>query len=78
MWTSTTIEPDNYKNSHILKKILKTINKKSWDRSDISTDYFDVGFYLDLTQGNNTYGSQRKPFELTGARRLLRSLLLLP
>jgi hypothetical protein len=58
--------PMNYKNGEILKKILATINKKNWDRSDISTDYFDVGFYLTLTQGNRSYGSQERPFTLTG------------
>lgn len=58
--------PMNYKNGEILKKILATINKKNWDRSDISTDYFDVGFYLTLTQGNRSYGSQERPYTLTG------------
>ena len=58
--------PMNYKNGEILKKIIQVINRKNWDRSDISTDYFDVGFYLNIKQGNNTYGSKPTPFTLTG------------
>jgi hypothetical protein len=58
--------PMNYKNGEILKKILETINKKNWDRSDIQTDYFDVGFYLTVTQGNRSYGMTQRPFTLNG------------
>ena len=58
--------PMNYKNGEILKKILNTINKKNWDRSDIQTDYFDVGFYLTVTQGNRSYGMAERPFTLNG------------
>jgi hypothetical protein len=31
--------------------MLAIINKRNWDKSDIQTDYFDVGFYLTLSQG---------------------------
>jgi hypothetical protein len=53
--------PQNYNNADTLKKILAVINKKNHDNSDISTDYFDVGFYLDLVQGRGP----AKPFVLT-------------
>jgi len=34
-----------------LKEVLKVINIGNWDRSDIMTDYFDVGFYIHLSIG---------------------------
>jgi len=40
-----------YENSDILSEMIQIINKKNWNRSDIQTDYFDVGFYLHLSQG---------------------------
>jgi hypothetical protein len=40
-----------YKHKDVLKKMLAIINKRNWDKSDIQTDYFDVGFYLTLSQG---------------------------
>jgi hypothetical protein len=51
----------NYKNSDILKKMIAIINKKNWDRSDAMVDYFDVGFYLTMSQG-----AWDKPFVYTG------------
>lgn len=49
----------NYKHVDVLKKMVAIINKKNWDKSDIQTDYFDVGFYLTLSQGK-----WDKPFEI--------------
>jgi hypothetical protein len=34
-----------------LLKVLEIINKGNYDKSDIMTDYFDVGFYVDLSIG---------------------------
>lgn len=39
--------------------ILKALNTGNWDKSDIMTDYFDVGHYVDLR-----IGSWKKPFEV--------------
>lgn len=60
----------NYNNNSILKKMLDVINYKNWDRSDISTDYFDVGYYVHLYQGRDTWsGSKRttKPYFIKNA-----------
>lgn len=38
-------------------KILEALNLGNWDRSDIQTDYFDVGHYVDLQ-----FGRWNKPF----------------
>lgn len=35
----------------LMKKIIKTMNKGNHDRSDIQTDYFDVGWYLSVNVG---------------------------
>lgn len=60
----------NYNNNSILKKMLDVINYKNWDRSDITTDYFDVGYYVHLYQGRDTWsGSKRttKPYFIKNA-----------
>jgi hypothetical protein len=36
------------------------MNTGNWNRSDIMTDYFDVGHYIDLT-----FGTWDKPFQNT-------------
>jgi hypothetical protein len=41
-------------------KIFEALNLGNWNRSDIITDYFDVGHYVDLT-----FGKWDKPFEVT-------------
>jgi len=35
----------------LIKEVIGTINKENWDRSDIQTDYFDVGFYVNVEMG---------------------------
>ena len=50
---------DQYQNSGVLKKIVKIINEKNYDNSDTQTDYFDVNFYVSLSQGK-----WDRPFEL--------------
>jgi len=47
----------------MLKKVVKIANKKNWDRSDIQSDYFDVGYYFDLE-----IGKWNKPFQVKGGK----------
>lgn len=49
-----------YKHQQILKRIIDIANEGNYDNSDIMTDYFDVGWYFDLS-----IGKWDKPFELT-------------
>lgn len=61
---------DQYENPTILKKIVATINKKNFDKSEIQIDYFHVGFYLNLDQGQDKWtGSKntKNAFVLTDA-----------
>lgn len=41
----------------IVSKIILALNTKNWDNSDVMTDYFDVGYYVDLQ-----FGAWNKPF----------------
>jgi hypothetical protein len=34
-----------------LKELLAVMNMGNWDRSDIQTDYWDVGWYVDINVG---------------------------
>lgn len=50
--------PENYENSEILSKIKDIANgyflnegEKNYNRSDLMTDYFDVGWYVNISQG---------------------------
>ena len=43
--------PESYENSDILKRIIAIINDGNYDHSDIYTDYFCVGWYVNLSQG---------------------------
>lgn len=43
----------------LIKKIQKAMNIKNWNRSDIQTDYFDVGYYIGIQ-----VGEWEKPYEL--------------
>lgn len=45
--------PDDYPKAEVKfwEKALKIINKKNFDNSDSMTDYFHVGFYLDIEVG---------------------------
>lgn len=47
----------NKETAEILEKIIDALNTDNYDRSDIMTDYFDVGHYIDLQ-----FGSWDKPF----------------
>jgi hypothetical protein len=48
------------KSLEILRKIFEALNIGNHDRSDIMTDYFDVGWYVDVNVGD-----WRKPYTLT-------------
>ena len=50
---------DSYENKELLKKALDIINEGNFDKSDPTTDYFYVGFYVNVSQGR--YG---QPFKL--------------
>src|SRR5690606_40972107 len=41
----------------VMERIVAALNTGNWDRSDIQTDYFDVGHYVDLR-----IGTWDKPF----------------
>lgn len=43
-----------------LSEVIPAMNVGNHDRSDIQTDYFDVGWYIDVNIGN-----WNKPYELT-------------
>lgn len=43
----------------VLRKILSCLNDGNHDRSDISSDYFDVGWYVDVK-----IGDYNKPFKV--------------
>jgi len=45
----------------VLKKIFKVLNTGNWDKSDIMTDYFDVGWYKKVN-----IGQWNKPFVVKG------------
>lgn len=45
------------------KQILAAMNTGNWDRSDIMSDYFDVGHYVDVNLGRHD-----KPFVNTGPK----------
>ena len=43
----------------LLKKIIPTMNGGNHDRSDIQSDYFDVGWYVDVS-----IGEFKKPYQV--------------
>jgi hypothetical protein len=43
-----------------LKEIFTAMNDGNWDKSDIQTDYFNVGWYVDVNVGR-----WDKPYQLT-------------
>lgn len=47
------------KAKQLLKKIIDAMNKGNHNRSDISSDYFDVGWYLSVN-----IGSWKKPYQV--------------
>lgn len=47
----------------IIKAMLEALNTGNWNRSDVQSDYFDVGHYVDLYFGD--YGS---PYKAAGKK----------
>ena len=54
---------DHFKGERLdqMQKILAVLNDGNHDRSDIQSDYFDVGWYVDVR-----FGKWNKPFKVTG------------
>lgn len=50
----------NGKALDFLDEVMQVMNDGNWDKSDIQTDYFDVGFYIDIN-----IGQYNKPYILT-------------
>lgn len=44
-----------------LNQALKIMNQGNWNKSDISTDYFDIGFYVTIN-----IGKFKKPYQFIG------------
>src|SRR4030066_172341 len=63
---SIDVNPYHYYNDftgkalEFLKKLLPAMNEGNHDNSDIQTDYFDVGFYVEVS-----IGKWNKPYEVT-------------
>lgn len=49
----------------VFEKIVGVLNTDNWDRSDLQTDYFDVGHYVDVQ-----IGRWNKPFTVTAAEKV--------
>ena len=45
-----------------LNELHAAMNDGNWDKSDVMTDYFNVGWYSDIVVGNNSAG---KPYVYT-------------
>lgn len=45
-----------------LKELHAAMSDGNWDKSDVMTDYFNVGWYTDIVVGNN---SSNKPYVYT-------------
>ena len=54
---------DNPEAAKFLEEVMEIINKGNHNRSDIMTDYFDVGFYVNLA-----IGQWDKPYEISDKR----------
>jgi hypothetical protein len=50
------------KSLNFLKEIFTAMNEGNHDRSDIQSDYFDVGWYVDVN-----IGKWNKPYEVEGS-----------
>lgn len=57
-WLDTKFEGERLEQ---MKAIVDALNNGNHDRSDIQTDYFDVGWYIDIK-----FGRYDKPFKVTG------------
>lgn len=51
---------DQYENADVLKKIFRICNEGNFDESDVQTDYFHVGWYLSVRQGDYD-----RPYQVT-------------
>ena len=47
------------KSKAFLSEVIPAMNAGNWDKSDIQTDYFNVGWYVDVN-----IGKWNKPYEL--------------
>lgn len=62
---SIQVNPYHYKDHfggesyHFLKEVIPAMNDGNWDKSDIQTDYFNVGWYIDVN-----IGKWNKPYTL--------------
>lgn len=63
-YTLNTYHPENALNASLplFKQIIAAMNIDNHDRSDIMTDYFDVGHYVDVS-----FGKWNKDFVCTAA-----------
>ena len=50
------------KSRDFLNELKAAMNDGNWDKSDVRTDYFNVGWYSDIVVGNNSAG---KPYVYT-------------
>jgi hypothetical protein len=51
----------NSKAFEFLNQALDIMNQGNWNKSDITTDYFDIGFYVTIN-----IGKFKKPYQFTG------------
>jgi len=62
----TTVNPycwrEHFKGNALefLRAIFSALNDGNWDKSDIQSDYFNVGWYVDLR-----LGTSEKPYQIT-------------
>lgn len=54
---------ERHKNSSILKAMLAIINKNNFDKSDSSSDYFHVGYWVSFGQGRWDKPFKLRPFK---------------
>lgn len=48
-WIGRTFGGESY---HFLSEIVKAMNDKNYDNSDVQSDYFDVGYYISVKIGS--------------------------
>jgi hypothetical protein len=64
---SIDVNPYHYRNHFsgvakwFLEEVINAMNDGNWDRSDIMTDYFDKGWYIDVN-----IGRWNRPYVCTG------------
>jgi len=55
-WYKEHFDGESY---HFLKEVIPAMNDGNWDKSDIQSDYFNVGWYIDVN-----IGKWNKPYTL--------------